>query len=369
MPFEDMSKMDARRRMVNRVMEGLSITAAAREAGVSRPTARLWLQRAQEDGLGTMQELSRRPTHSPKATADEVVSQVMKFASERPRWGPAILFHLLWPNETKAPICERTFARILARHGRRVLPASQEKAEPVRFERSSPNELWQTDHKKLGGRRNRAEALSVIDDAARFCLDLRHVPNQTLDQGVWNVLWPVFADFGLPLAMLSDNGPAFRNNATWRWSSFDLRLMLLGIKPIHGRPYHPQTQGKVERFHLTIERELQLEPKTDVQRQLDSFRNDYNWIRPHQALNMRTPGSVYKTSERKRPGKMPDPFFPEGAIIRKCSDPGVFHFKGSRYKAGRAFTNLPVGLLEREDGGYNLAWATFTLGPIEELKV
>lgn len=359
--------MDARRRMVSRVQEdALSISAAAREAGVSRPTAHLWVNRAKEQGLTGMRELSRRPARIPRSTAVEIEKQIMDIAAQRPEWGPAILFHLLWPEKGSAPVCERTVARILARNGRRVAPPRGEPAELIRFERSEPNELWQTDHKRVGPRKARSDSVSILDDAARFCLGLQLVPNQTLE-AYWNVVWPVFGEFGLPESMLSDNGPAFRNNATWRWSSFDLRLMLLGIKPIHGRPYHPQTQGKVERFHLTIERELVT--SRELHPELERFRTDYNWVRPHQALHMRTPGSVYRPSPRQRPDRMPEPFFPEGAIIRKCQDPGVFSFKGNRYKVGRAFTGLPVGLIEREYGNYDLVWGNFILGQIKELKL
>jgi len=240
--------------------------------------------------------------------------------------------------------------------------------ETIRFERANSNELWQVDFKKVGTRKNRREAMSVLDDSRRYCIALEVVPDQTL-KSAWEVLWNSFGEFGLPAGMLSDNGPAFRNNATWRWSSFDLRLMLLGIKPAHGKPYHPQTQGKVERLHGTIEREIRFEDRTDVPLVLREFRDRYNWVRPHQALDLKTPGSLYEPSKRTRPKTMPEPFFKEGCLMRRCHDPGVINYKGAKYKLGRAFTNLPVGLLHNENGVLEVIWGNFTLGPLEDLRL
>lgn len=358
--------MDSRRRLVSLVLEdGYSVAAAAREAGVSRQTAHLWLGRAKSDGLLSMSELSRRPKQSPRSTPAAVVAQVLAASDKYPFWGASILHPYLWP-DGKAPICERTVGRILSRASRRIMPPRKDKADPIRFERAEANELWQIDFKKVGHRIARKESLSIVDDSTRFCLNLKVTPDQTLSS-VWDVLWTTFGEFGLPGSVLSDNGPAFRNNGTWRWSSFDLHLMLLGIKPTHGRPYHPQTQGKVERLHGTIEREVTFEKQTDVQQALNGFRDRYNWIRPHKANKKRTPGSIYKPSATERPSRMPEPFFPEGAELRMCSDYGVFSYKGKTYKAGRAFEGLPIGILKNEKNVLSLVWADFKLGPITDL--
>lgn len=352
--------------MVRRVLEGeLGVSAAALEAGVSRQTAHVWVKRAQEEGLVQMSERSRRPNRVPKAAPDSVCELILQIAAEHPYWGPQKLHKLLWPEA--APVCERTVARILARAGRTVR-RPEAKASTMRFEREASNELWQIDFKKVGPRRTRKDSLSVLDDARRYCLALSVVPDQTLES-VWSVLWDVFGEYGMPAQILSDNGSAFRNNATWRWSSFDLRLMLLGIAPAHGRPYHPQTQGKVERLHGTMEREIQFDAHSDIQEQLETFRTRYNWIRPHQALDLKTPGSLYQPSSTPRPKEMPEPFFPEEAILRKVHDPGIISFKGTKYKLGRAFVGKPIGILEDSNGTLQLVWGTYTLGPLQDLKV
>lgn len=307
---------------------------------------------------------SRRPKSSPAECPESVVQAVLAASDLHPYWGARKLHALLWPLGT-APVCERTVGRILQRHERsRRLPRRAK--EVRRFERETSNELWQIDFKKLGPRRGKVETLNAVDDATRFCLVSKVVPDQTLNV-LWDVLWGAFDEFGLPAAMLSDNGPAFRNNATWRWSSFDLRLMLLNIRTAHGQPYHPQTQGKIERFHGTLERELGSNFQSPED--LETFRNRYNWFRPHEAIGLETPGSVYQPSPRVRPERMPKPFFPSGAQIRIGDELGCISFKGQRYKLGRSFSRLPVGILEDSNGVLQVVWGTFTLAPLREFKV
>jgi transposase InsO family protein len=358
--------MDARRRLASLVLEsGWSVTAAAADAGVSRQTAYLWLGRARVGGVAAIEEMPRRPLRSPRRAPEGIARAVLEAAEQYPAWGPRTLRAVLWP-AGEAPVCERTVARILARAGRRAMPAYRPARSPIHFERAHPNELWQTDFKRVGHTAARRDTLSVLDDASRFCLALQPLPDQTLESA-WSALWEAFGEYGLPQQILSDNGAAFRNNATWRWSLFDLKLMLLGIRSTHGRPYHPQTQGKVERFHGTIERELRFARASDVEAELQAFRTRYNWARPHQALELRTPGSVYAPSLRARPDRMPEPFFPQGAIIRKVHEGGWLSYRGERYKVGRALQGLPIGILETTTPA--LVWGDFILAPLDDLKV
>lgn len=353
--------MDSRRRLVSLVNEGRSVSSVARELGVSRQTAYLWLGRASDEGLLEMSERSRRPRSSPNECEAALVKQVLEASDLYPYWGARKLHALLWPSGS-APVCERTVGRMLHRHGRST-SVQMSSCEVRRFERESSNELWQADFKRLGPRHTRVETFNVLDDATRFCLVSQVVPNQTLET-LWSTLWEAFGTYGLPKQVLTDNGPAFRNNATWRWSTFDLRLMLLGIQPCHGRPYHPQTQGKVERFHGTMQRELGSAFKDN--QDLSNFRDRYNWVRPHEALNLKTPGTVYQPSPRQRPERMPEPYFPRGTVFRKADETGTFSFKGRNYKLGRSFAKSSVGILEDPNGVLQIVWGSYTLAPLED---
>ena len=360
--------MDERRRMVLKVLDGtLSVSAAAREFGVSRPTVRDWVNRAKLEGVETMGERSRRPISVPREADPAVVEQVLSLAKEYEDWGARKIWALM--GKHNAPVCERTVDRILGKHGRRILPPKKPQEPTIRFEKENPNEQLQVDFKKMGPRQNRFLVLSVIDDCSRFVLGLQEVPDETL-YSCWHVMWNVFGEYGLPQSILCDNGSCFRNNATWRWSQFDLRLMLLDVHPAHGRPYHPQTQGKVERFHETLEWELgrKLGKHDELTPLMEAFRARYNWVRPHEAIDLEVPGSVYKPSTRQRPSNMPEPFFPKGSIIRKVGMDGFISFKGKRHNLGRALIGQPIGLLYDTFESPKVVWGNFILGRLSDFE-
>lgn len=369
MPFRECSRMDERRRMVFQVLQGtLSVSAASREFGVSRQVVRLWVERAQSDGLDFLSERSRRPHTSPRSTDPELVRRILSLWEEHEDWGASILWNLLGGSESGISV--RTIDRILERHDRRLLPPRKPKPESTRFEKEHPNELWQSDFKRIGPRQNRSILLTILDDCTRFNLALVKVPDETFAT-VWKVLWDVFGSNGLPGAILTDNGSAFRNNATWRYSTFDLMLMLLDIRPIHGRPRHPQTQGKVERYHKTLEWEVgrKLSKHDDVVPLLEAHRNRYNWVRPHDANNGSPPGAHYTPSTRTRPHMMPEPFFPDDAIIRQVSKTGFLYLKGKRYDLGNALAGRPIGLLYEDLEFPKVVWGNFILGGLQDFLI
>jgi len=250
------------------------------------------------------------------------------------------------------PPSERTVNRILKREGlqdsRRIKPEP-----PQRFERSRPNALWQMDHKSAirGKWRSRAVPFSVLDDHSRYLLCLRSLADKGLDS-TWRWLWELFGEVGLPEAILSDNDMVFagRNGP----SQVEARLMRLGIEVIHGRPYHPQTQGKVERFNGTLQRELLrdgiFEDSSDLQESFDQFRYEYNFERPHEALYLEVPASRYFPSNRQRPSVLPEVSYPEGALLRKVDPGGRISFHNERIEVGRGISGECVEIREAEFG-------------------
>lgn len=364
MPFREVLAIDERRLLAVRVLEeGWSLSAACRASGVSRPTGRKWVKRARKEGIAALAERSRRPLSSPSRTSQELREELFALKERYPGFGAKKLAALL-----EGRLSVRTIGRLLAEKG---LPCRQETCDqaPQRFERETPNELWQADLKGLP-RRCPFEALSVLDDSSRFLLTLSALPDQTL-ASIWSALWEAFGEYGLPQCLMTDNGPAFRNNGTWRPSAFDARLMLLGVRPSHIRAYHPQTQGKVERFHGTLQRDLG--PKLarasleEASGMLASYRDFYNWERPHEALGQRKPGSAYAASTRKRPERLPGHEIPSGAHARKVDAQGFFSFEGTLYKAGKGMAGQHVAILSRdEDGERIVSFAGFTLGTLPD---
>jgi transposase InsO family protein len=260
--------------------------------------------------------------------------------------------------------------RILWRAGL-CKPAPAPKPSVGRFERSASNELWQADFKGLGEKPHPFRVLSVIDDCSRFLVDLTVVPRAT-NQGVFDAFWEIFGNTGLPDALLTDNEGCFHTTDAKGPSFLECRLWRLGIKTPHGRARHPQTQGKVERFHRTLEEKLGPDLRQScpikVQRILDEFRNDYNWNRPHDSLLGRKPGAVYTVSSRKRPAELPPLVHSEGAELRRVDANGRFMRKGVHYYLGRGLIHETVAIVESERGlAVEYAQKQFAL--LEELRV
>jgi len=348
MPFAR-SVMDSRRRLALRVLsEGVSVSSAAREAGISRTTAYLWLARAKEAGVGKMAEVSRRPNSSPGQIDEQIAELVTTTRAKHPNWGSRKLRAVIWPGDS-APICERTVDRILARAGL-LRPVKEQPLCVGRFERDRPNELWQMDFKGLGEAPPPYKVLSVIDDCTRFNLGLEKVRAAT-GELVFDSLWGVFGRYGLPDAILSDNEHCFHCRYSKGPSLLEARLWRLGIKTPHGRARHPQTQGKVERFHRTLQESVgsDLRDPVKVSQSLDCFRQEYNWVRPHEALDLAAPGSVYKPSAKNRPDILPQPTYPEGADLRFVSGHGIFKYQGRNYKAGKGLAGERVAIVHEQE--------------------
>jgi transposase InsO family protein len=202
---------------------------------------------------------------------------------------------------------------------------------PQRFSRSEPNQLWQIDYKGpvRGVWGAHSVPLVVIDDASRYLLGLWSLSNKTLAL-TWPRLWDLFGAFGLPDSLLSDNDPTFGGRAGP--SQMEVRLMRLGIDVLHGRAYHPQTQGKVERLNGTLERELirhyEFGEAEQLQADLDGFRRRYNFERPHEALGLEVPARVYRPSRRPRPGSLPELEYARGSVLRRVDVNGRISWKG-----------------------------------------
>ncbi len=232
---------------------GLSVAEAARRYGVSRQTAHKWLARFDKDPSRPLADRSRRPVSCPRRTADDTESAVLE-ARDRYGWGPRMLRAVL-AREGRPPAPARTVAAILARHGR-TRPAPPPGPPPRRFERPRPNELWQLDFKgPVEVARRRHAPLSVLGDHSRYLLCLRPCADMTFAT-VEAALRDLFGDVGMPEQVLCDNAFSTAKNSCVGLTSFEAWRIRLGIRPAHGRPFHPQTQGKVERLHGTLEAEL-----------------------------------------------------------------------------------------------------------------
>ena len=336
MPFKQMEVREQRVEFVVRALHGSQpLSELCQEFGISRPTGYLWLARYRQGGVAAIEERSRRPHRSPTQTAPELEARIIALRMVYPDWGARKLAVLLARQGIMLP--SSTVHRVLLRHG---LVRDEDRHTPaiMRFERQRPNELWQMDFKGPKNWPKACTALSVIDDHSRYVVTLRATarPEGRLVQ---QHLIQAFEECGLPEAMLMDHGIPWWQSQSFAGATYlSLWLMRQGIALHFSGVRHPQTQGKVERFHGSLQRALECRgmPDHDHQQWLDAFRREHNHIRPHEALGMQTPASRWQPSPRPFQPQLPAWEYPEGADRRTRSHP-----------AGRG--SLPDLLLQHSD--------------------
>jgi transposase InsO family protein len=372
MPFREVSKMDARREFVEfATMDGANIRELCRRFGISPMTAYKWLARYRAEGSGGLVERSRHPDRSPRRTAASVEAQVLEVRAQSNNvWGGRKIKRVLEREGTTAVPAASTITEILRRHGRLVEGSPTHPGPLQRFERATPNELWQMDFKgHFAIHAGRCHPLTVLDDHSRYNLLLAACGDEQGETVRWQ-LEGAFRRYGLPLAMLMDGGPPWGDPGGDPHTRFTVWLMRLGVRVVHGRPYHPQTQGKEERFHRTLKAEVvegrSFRDLAECQRAFDQWRPRYNHERPHEALAMATPGERYRPSMRSFPESLPAIEYAPGDQVRKVDSGGFISFKNRTWRIGKAFRGQFVALRPTsEDGVFSLHYCSHQVATLD----
>jgi transposase InsO family protein len=291
------------------VSKQLTVTAAAAEYGISRRHLHRLLARYQEGGLDALEPRSRRPKTTPIATPETVRQRVIELRGQLTAdgldAGPVTIGWQLEREGLPAPSTS-TIRRILRAAGLITPePRKRPRSSYTRFEMAQPNEMWQSDfiHWRLADG-TEVEILNWLDDHSRYLLSCTaHQPVSGDD--VVSLFLGLIEEYGPPASTLTDNGSVYTSRFTGGRNAFEYVLLLLGVRQKNGAPGHPQTQGKTERFHQTLQRWLAARPAArtiaELQRQLEEFREHYNEHRPHRALNRRTPGEAYRATPKAAP--------------------------------------------------------------------
>jgi transposase InsO family protein len=343
----------------------LSFSALCRKYGISRKTGYKWLQR--EEGPA---ERSRRPQTSPGKTLPEVEALVCELRRKEPTWGGRKVRHRLLIDGVLSLPAASTISDILRRHGL-IRPPVRPQRDLMRFQAEQPNDLWQMDFKgPLQTEAGPCFALTVLDDHARFLICLDVCPDQQAET-VQAALAGAFRIYGLPRRILCDNGPPWGSDAQHRFTKLCAWLMRLGVAVSHGRPYHPQTQGKDERFHRTLGEELLSRRETawrdldDVQMSFELYRQRYNEYRPHQSLGGIPPVWRYTPSPRALPDALPEPVYEPTDLLRRVTKDRRFNFRGTAYRVGKAFVGQTIALRANEQGGWDVYYCWQRLGRLD----
>ena len=291
------------------VSKQLTVTAAAAEYGISRRHLHRLLARYREGGLDALEPRSRAPRAVPIRTSDEVRSRVvdlrLQLVADGLDAGPETIRWHLEREGLRAPSTS-TIRRILRQAGLITPePKKRPRSSYTRFEMAQPNEMWQSDfiHWRLADGAD-VEILNWLDDHSRYLLSCS-VHEPVTGDDVVRVFLGLIEQYGPPASTLTDNGSVYTSRFTGGRNAFEYVLPLLAIRQKNGSPGHPQTQGKTERFHQTLQRWLRSRPPartlSELQGQLDEFRQHYNEQRPNRALQRRTPGEAYRATPKAAP--------------------------------------------------------------------
>ena len=349
MPWKEVSLMSLRKEFVSlALVEGCNFFRLCIRFGISRKAGYKWIKRYLVEGIEGLSDRSRRPKTSPTKTPDEVEEKVLGIRKNHPAWGGRKIAARLKAMGMKEVPAASTITAILRRRGY-IDPEESLKHQPwQRFEAEAPNDLWQMDFKgHFKVVEGRCHPLTVLDDHSRYALCLQACLNET-GMVVQQHLKEAFRCFGLPHQILVDNGSPWGLDAGHPYTRVTVWLMRLGIVVIHSRSYHPQTLGKDERFHRTLNAEvLKYCGHMDMevcQKRFDKWRELYNTERPHEALGMAVPASRYCLSVRSFPETLPSIEYGPDDQVRKVQDGGKISYRNREYRLPRAFRGQRVAL-------------------------
>jgi transposase InsO family protein len=371
MPWGVKEKVEQRGEFIRKAkLQGKSFTKLCAEYEISRKTGYKWLQRDNQR-LG-LEDQSRRPQHSKYQIGGEMEKLLLDMRREHPAWGGKKIRQALLNEGREGIPASSTITEVLRRNGFIDERESLKHRAFQRFEYAAPNELWQADFKGSKGwaRQVGCHALTVLDDHSRFNVGLRSCPNERKET-VQQEFSLMFRQYGMPLRILTDNGSPWGNGpANESYTTLSVWLMILGIGVIHGRPYHPQTQGKDERFNRTLQAEVMRRCRPDdwkeYQPVFDEWREVYNHVRPHEALGMRVPAERYAPSLREFPEKLPEVVYDEGLQLRKTDPTGWICFHNQYWYVGRAFQGYYVAVKQSEvDGVFDVLFMNYCISSID----
>lgn len=358
MPWQEQSAMDQRLRFVLACVSGEeTMTELCAAYGISRRVGYKWLNRYRAEGVWGLGERSHAPLRHGRSTAPELVEKLVELRRARPSWGARKLVAKLsvlhpqldWPSHSTAyEILKRAGLVTARRVRRRAPPRPGGLTLPER-----PNHVWAIDHKgwfRLGDG-GRCEPVTLEDSYSRFLLALSTGEGTSAAQ-TRPVLERAFHDYGLPEVIRSDNGAPFAATGVTGLTKLSAWWIKLGVHPERIKPGRPQENGRLERFHATLEEAIKpASPnRAAQQRRFDAFRRDYNEERPHQALGQIPPASFYTPSPRPVPARLPEPDYPAGRPIRRVHTGGEIRWRGRTPFLSGALVGEPVALEETHNG-------------------
>ena len=373
MPWKECSVMDERMRFVVRLKDGESMTSLCQELGISRKTGYKILERYEQCGLLGLTDRSRKPIRYANQLPPQIEAEIVTLKREKPHWGARKIREKLLrklPHEVKVP-ARSTIHAIMDRNGlvtRTRRSRTRAEGTPL-SEGLAPNDLWCTDYKgefQLGNK-TYCYPLTVTDFASRYLL-LCEAMESNKEEPAFSAFERLFRERGLPRAIRSDNGVPFAfPNGLFNLSKLSVWWLRLGISIERIKPGHPQQNGRHERMHLTLKKEATRPAKSNILQQqgiFDSFVQEFNNERPHEALKMKSPSEVYKASTRAYEG-LPEPYYPYHDKTIMVTNCGRLCFYRKKINLTKTLAGQFVGVKEVDEGIWLVSFMEYDLGYID----
>jgi transposase InsO family protein len=377
MPWEVKDVVDERMRFVLEYESGeWTMAELCRIYQIARKTGYETVRRYLAEGRKGLEDRRYGAGSHPNQTAARLEEQILKLKQAHPYWGAKKLrAYLMAKQKQHRWPAVSTFGEILRRAGlsapqrkRRRIPLYTQPFQGV----EEPNQVWCADFKgwfrTLNG--ERIDPLTITDAYSRYLLRCQNVA-KTDTERVQAVFIAAFREYGMPQAIRTDNGPPFASRAIAGLSQLSVHWMKLGIVPERIQPGHPEQNGRHERMHRTLKAETATPPEANAGAQQQSFgyfRQQYNEVRPHEALQQKTPASCYKASERRYPDRVPEPEYDSSLKVKLVYKDGNFFWKGADIFLSKALKGERIGLKVIDDRYWEIYFATFLIARFDSHK-
>jgi putative transposase len=364
MPWKETCRVEQRLKFITMWKQGeYTVTALSKYFGISRQKAYKWINRYEEEGIEGLRDRSRRPHSHPATTPSEVQEAILRVRRKRGCGPTTILAYLRkeapevrWPaRSTVAEILRRNGLTARRKRRRRTEPYTEPFAPAL-----GPNSVWTADFKGWFKTRDnqRCDPLTIQDSYSRYSIRCNHVVPRT--EPVQGVFEAAFRENGLPEVILTDNGPPFSSTALAGLTRLTAWWLKLGIKHQRIEPGKPQQNGRHERFHRTLKKATCSPPANTLRAQqaaFDEFREHYNYERPHQAIDCRTPSELYRPSPRLYPRIIQEPDYSWADALRRVRLQGTIKWSGGLVYLGKALVRETVALTQIDDSLWAITFA------------
>jgi len=371
MSWKGVTVMDQRVRFISEYLKAyFPFTELCKQFEISRKTGYKWINRYEEFGPEGLIDQSKRPLNCPHQTGEEIIQDILRVRLKHPTWGPKKLLKIVSARYSAHDLpAISTTADILKRKGL-ILPGKGRlrRKHPgcPKTKTKAPNDIWTADYKGHFKMRNGLYCypLTVCDMHSRYLLGCEAHEAISLKSSKSHFT-RLFKEYGLPARIRTDNGVPFASSAIARLSALSVWWIKLGVYPEQIEPGKPQQNGKHERMHLTLKKEATIPPEknfTAQQERFDRFRKEYNNDRPHEALDMKTPSAVYRSSDRKMPKNIRAYDYPLHFEVRRVSRNGGIRWKHLRVNVSQTLMEEYIGFEEIEDGIFNVYFYDLLIG-------